>query len=119
MLERIGTAGHFAGYDVLTLADAVIATDAAWPRRFPVPDHGTAIGDLAARPSFRLGWGRFADGAEVLYLYDADDGGFGRRTRRRRQSPPRSASLTETAIFANIIIESACIAVVSSCAGGK
>ena len=36
-----------------------------------------AIGDLAARPGFRLGWGRFPDGAEVLYLYDATDGGFG------------------------------------------
>ena len=33
--------------------------------------------DLAARPGFRLGWGRFPDGAEVLYLYDRDDGGFG------------------------------------------
>ncbi len=29
------------------------------------------------RPGFRLGWGRFPDGAEVLYLYDRDDGGFG------------------------------------------
>ena len=31
----------------------------------------------AARPGFRLGWGRFPDGAEVLYLYDRDDGGCG------------------------------------------
>ena len=77
MLEKIGTAGHVSGYDVLVLADAVIVTDADGSRRFPVPDFGTAIGDLAARPGFRLGWGRFPDGAEVLYLYDADDGGFG------------------------------------------
>ncbi len=27
MFERIGTAGHVAGYDVLILADAVIVTD--------------------------------------------------------------------------------------------
>ena len=77
MLEKIGTAGDVAGYDVLILADAVIVTNAAGSRRFPVPKHGTAIGDLAARPGFRLGWGRFPDGAEVLSLSDADDGGFG------------------------------------------
>ena len=77
MLEQIGTGGHVAGYDVLILADAVIVTDAAGTRRFPVPDFGTRIGDLAERPGFRLGRGRFPDGAEVLYLYDKDDGGFG------------------------------------------
>ena len=77
MLEKIGTAGHVAGYDVLILADTLIVTDAARSRRFPVPDYGIRIGELAERPGFRLGWGRFPDGAEVLYLYDADDGGFG------------------------------------------
>ena len=77
MLEKVGTAGHVGGYDVLVLADAVIVADAAGSRRFPVPDHGTAIGDLAARPGFRLGWGRFPDGAEVIYLYDTDDANFG------------------------------------------
>ncbi len=77
MIEKIGTAGHVAGYDVLILRDCVIVTDADDSRRFPVPDYGTAIGDLAARPGFRLGWGRFPDGAEVLYLYDRDDGAFG------------------------------------------
>ena len=77
MFEQIGTAGHVAGYDVLILADAVIVTDAAGSRRFPVHDFGTRIGELAERPGFRLGWGRFPDGAEVIYLYDADDGGFG------------------------------------------
>ena len=41
-----------------------------------VPNRGTRLGELAARPGFRLGWGRFPDGAEVLYLYDRDDGGF-------------------------------------------
>ena len=77
MLENLGTAGRVAGYDVLILADAVIVADASGSRRFPVPDYGTAIGDLAARPGFRLGWGRIPDGAEVLYLYDVGDGGFG------------------------------------------
>ena len=77
MFEKIGTAGHVAGYDVLILADAVIVTDPAESRRFPVPNYGTRIGALAARPGFRLGWGRFPDGAEVLSLSDRDDGGFG------------------------------------------
>ena len=67
MVEKLGAAGR----------DAVIVTAADGSRRFPVPNYGTAIGDLAARPGFRLGWGRFPDGAEVLSLYDRDDGGFG------------------------------------------
>ena len=77
MFGKLGTAGRVAGYDVLILADAVLVTDARGSRRFPVPDYGTSIGNLAARPGFRLGWGRVPDGAEVLYLYDRDDGGFG------------------------------------------
>ena len=77
MFEQIGTAGHVAGYDVLILRDAVIVAGADGSRRFPVPDYGTAIGELAARPGFRLGCGRFPDGAEDLYCYDRDDGGFG------------------------------------------
>src|SRR3712207_5787640 len=76
-MQKIGTAGRIAGYDVLILADAVIVSTAAGARRFDVPDHGTAIGALAGRPGFRLGWGRFPDGAEVLYLHDRDDGSFG------------------------------------------
>ena len=77
MVEKIGSAGRVAGDDVLILRDAVIVTDADGTRHFPVPDYGTAISDLAARSGFRLGWGRFPDGAEVLWLYDRDDGGFG------------------------------------------
>ncbi len=77
MRAKIATAGHVAGHDVLILADAVVVSDAAGARRFPVPNGGTAIGELAARPGFHLGWGRFPDGAEVLYLDDRDDEGFG------------------------------------------
>ena len=77
MFEQPGAAGRVAGDDVLILRDAVIVSDADGSRPFPVPDHGTSIGDLAARPGVRLDWGRFPDGAEVIYLYDCDDGGFG------------------------------------------
>ncbi len=75
---KVGTAGHIAGYDVLILADRVLITDATgrtWDHA--APNHGTGVADLAVRPGFRLGWGQFPDGAEVLYLYDASDGGFG------------------------------------------
>ena len=39
----------------------------------------TALGGVRrpGRPGFRLGWGRFPDGAAVLSLDDRDDGGFG------------------------------------------
>ncbi len=77
MRAKVATAGHVAGHDVLILADTVVVSDMAGTRRFPVPNYGTAIGDLASRPGFRLGWGRFPDGAEVLYLYDREDDGFG------------------------------------------
>ena len=78
MFERIGTAGRVAGYDILILTDRVLVShDAGGTRDHAVPNHGTGIGELAARPGFRLGWGRFPDGAEVLYVYDTDDGGFG------------------------------------------
>jgi hypothetical protein len=36
------------------------------------------LGQFAAEArNLKLGWGRFPDGAEVVYLYDADDGGYG------------------------------------------
>ena len=80
---KLGVGSHIAGYDVLILRDRIhVAHDAAndgageaWTHE--VPDYGTAIGELAERPGFRLGWGRFPDGAEVLYFYDRDDGNFG------------------------------------------
>ena len=55
MFEQIGTGGHVAGYDVLILRDAVLVADADGSRRFPVPDYGTRVGNLVARPGFRLG----------------------------------------------------------------
>ncbi len=77
MTAKVATAGHVAGHDVLIFTDAIVVSNAAGARHFPVPNYGTAIYELAARPGFRLGWGRFPDGAEVVYLYDRDDDGFG------------------------------------------
>ncbi len=66
-LTRLGTGGRVAGYDHLILADRVlVADDDGRTRDHAVPNHGTGIGELAARLGFRFGWGRFPDGAEVL-----------------------------------------------------
>lgn len=78
MMHLIGRAGHVAGYDVLVSGDTVTVTKGgAVVARHTVPDYRTAFGELSARPGFALGWGRFADGAEVVYCYDRNDGGFG------------------------------------------
>jgi hypothetical protein len=42
-----------------------------------VPHYGISLGDLTARPGFRLGWVHMEDDAEILYCYDRDDGDFG------------------------------------------
>ena len=81
-MQRIGRGGHIAGYDVLITADRIVVSRDAgagagetWTHK--VPNYETAIGELADRPGFRLGWGRFPDDAEVLFFYDKDDGNFG------------------------------------------
>jgi hypothetical protein len=71
-------AGRIAGYDVFVRGDLVVVLpDGELVQRHLVPDHGTGLGELAARDGFALGWGRFPDAAEVLYLYDKLDEGFG------------------------------------------
>ena len=75
MLQKIGSGGPVAGYAVLILGDVVmIERDGALVDRRRVEGMGRFT--VSAR-SLKLGWGRFPDGAEVIYLYDADDGGFG------------------------------------------
>jgi hypothetical protein len=75
----VGTAGHIHGYDVLISGDTLhVSHDASGRQwRHTVPNFGTALGDLAQQPGLRLGWGRFQDDAEVIYLYDTEDGNFG------------------------------------------
>jgi hypothetical protein len=73
-LARIGRGGHIAGYDVHIVRGTVIVHRDGEVRRHEVPNFGTDILDLMDRPGARLGWGRFPDGAEVIYLYDVDNG---------------------------------------------
>lgn len=70
--------GRINGYSVIIGADRIaVTTPDGWGMTHSVPNYGTRIGDLAARPGFRTGWARFPDDAEVLYFYDRDDDGFG------------------------------------------
>jgi len=74
-LEKIGIAGTVNGYGVLVVGDTVVVSrDGEEIARRTVDGLGrfaTAAKDL------RLGWGRFPDGAEVIYLYDRADDLFG------------------------------------------
>jgi hypothetical protein len=74
---KIGAGAHVNGYDVLALPDKLIVHRAGETRHHPVPNFGTDIGELAGRPGARVGWARFPDDAEVIYVYDRDDDNFG------------------------------------------
>ena len=74
-MARVGVGGTINGCGVLALGDAVVVErDGAEVTRRCVEGLGRFV--VAAR-DLKLGWGEFPDGAEVLYLYDAGDGGFG------------------------------------------
>lgn len=74
---KIGIGAFVNGYGVLVLPDTIIVHRDGETAHHPVPNYGTDIAELADRPGARIGWGRFPDGDEVLYVYDADDGNFG------------------------------------------
>src|SRR5690242_11639857 len=78
MTTLIARSGQINGYSVI-IVDGHISVLAPDGRTLfhPVPNYGTSIDDLAARPGFRTGWARFPDDAEVLYFYDRGDDGFG------------------------------------------
>lgn len=80
-MAKIGRGGHVGPYDVLILRDEVVVSTELESRRYPVPNYGTAIGDFAGRPGFRLALAKLGaegDEGEILYLYDYDDDwGFG------------------------------------------
>ena len=75
---RFGILDTPAGmYDVAIFVDRVTVSRGETTRSFAVPNYGTAIHELSERPGFRIGWGRYPDDAEVIYLYDRDDDNFG------------------------------------------
>lgn len=81
IMRRIGRGGNIAGWNVLILADAIVYgrddAEQGPVYRHQVPNHGTSITALAARPGFRIGWVCMEDDAEILYCYDRDDDNFG------------------------------------------
>ncbi len=73
-VERIGIAGEVQGYAVLVIGDQVAVS---LPSSSTVHRHVEGLGQFVAGVGgFRLGWAELPD-FEVVYLYDAADGGFG------------------------------------------
>ena len=74
VMEKIGIGGTINGYGVLVLGDVVVVErDGETVTRRTVEGLGRFVvgaGDL------NLGWAELPD-IEVLYLYNAEDGGFG------------------------------------------
>jgi hypothetical protein len=74
-VARVGIGGTVNGYGVLVLGDVVIVerggAEVARERVDGLGRFATEARDL------KLGWGQFPDGAEVIYLYDKGDDGFG------------------------------------------
>ena len=74
-MAQIGVGGTINGYGVLVLGDVVtIERDGAQVARRRVEGLGRFV---SAARDLKLGWGAFPDGAEVIYVHDAEDGGFG------------------------------------------
>jgi hypothetical protein len=74
-IAKFGIGGSINGYGVLVLGDTVIVErDGTEIARETVDGLGrfaTTAKDL------RLGWGRFPDEMQVIYLYDKADDGYG------------------------------------------
>ena len=74
-MAQPGVGGTIHRYGVLVLGDVVvIERGGAEVARSRVVGLGRFV---AAARDLKLGWGQFPDDAEVIYLYDAGDGGFG------------------------------------------
>src|SRR5688572_7683307 len=74
-MDKVGVGGTIHAVAVLVLGDVVtIERDEVEVARRTVEGLGRFV---AAARELKLGWGQFPDGAEVVYLYDAGDGGFG------------------------------------------
>lgn len=73
----LGSVAHIAGCTVLIWPERITVWRGEQRIGHDVPNHGTSIGELAARPGFCVGWARMPDDAEILYFYDRDDAGFG------------------------------------------
>ncbi len=74
-MDRIGVGGTVNGYGVLVLGDVlVVEHDGTEVARSRVAGLGRFV---ASARDLKLGWGQFPDDAEVIYLYDNGDDGFG------------------------------------------
>lgn len=73
--QQLGISGTIHEYDIVVIGDTVTVTwNGTLVTQRTVADLGTFVGKAR---DLRLGWGRFEDKAEVIYLYDKADGNFG------------------------------------------
>ena len=73
--QLLAQSGHIGGYDVFLHGDTVtVLGDDGIVTKQTVPGLGVFV---ERATQFRLGWGQFRDGMEVLYLYDCGDDSFG------------------------------------------
>jgi hypothetical protein len=71
----VGVGGTVNGYGMLVLGDTIVVErDGAEVARSTVDGLGRFV---AAARDLKLGWGRFPDDAEVIFLYDRADNWFG------------------------------------------
>ena len=81
--QLIAQSAHISGYEVFLSGDTVtVLDDEGIVTKQTVPGLGAFI-DHARQ--FRLGWGQFPDGMEVLYLYDRGDDNFGYAVNLQRE----------------------------------
>jgi hypothetical protein len=76
-MDRLSFTGYVSTWSVAQVGDTLCAT----PDGGEIVDTRTieveGLARWAATRELRVGWGRFPDGAEVIYLYDPADENFG------------------------------------------
>ena len=82
-LQLIAQSGHIGGYEVFLSGDTVsVLDDEGIVAKRAVPGLGAFV---ERAKEFRLGWGQFPNGMEVLYLYDRGDDNFGYAVNLQRE----------------------------------
>ena len=76
-LYRLGFAGHIAAWTVTQVGDTLCALPDGAAVEDTVTIQVAGLAEWARGRAVSLGWGQFDDDAEVIYVYDKADEGFG------------------------------------------
>lgn len=77
-IYRLGFAGYVATWTVSVIGDTICAyPDGGGEEDCPTIEVEGLARFVAGARELAIGWGQFPDGAEVLYVYDKADDGFG------------------------------------------